>query len=98
MVGAGLKHHHGAIDLGAKIGANDLGANNIDSMLGAKNYGAMVVAMSTSRLYRRLRQPRILAPKVIVPISMFACWFQPAQTSQPTVYFSYDKLAPASPN
>ena len=60
-VGAGLKHHHGAIDLGAKIGANDLGANNIDAMLGAKNYGAMVVAMSTSRLRQRLRQLRTLA-------------------------------------
>jgi len=30
--------------------------------------------------------------------SLFACWFQPAQISQPTVFFSYNKAAPASPN
>ena len=31
-------------------------------------------------------------------VSLFACWFQPAQTSQPTVFSSHNKLAPASPN
>ena len=30
--------------------------------------------------------------------TLFACWFQPAQTSQSTVFFSHNKLAPASPN
>ena len=30
--------------------------------------------------------------------SLFACWFQPAQTSQPTVFSSHRKPAPASPN
>ena len=30
--------------------------------------------------------------------SLFACWFQPAQTSQPTVFSSHKKPAPASPN
>ena len=29
------------------------------------------------------------------PISMFACWFQPELTSQGTVFFSHNKLAPA---
>jgi len=31
-------------------------------------------------------------------ISLFACWFQPAQISQPTVFSSHNKLALASPN
>ena len=31
-------------------------------------------------------------------VSLFACWFQAAQTSQPTVFFSHKKPAPASPN
>ena len=31
-------------------------------------------------------------------VSLFACWFQPAQTSQPTVFFSHKKPALASPN
>ena len=31
------------------------------------------------------------------PITLFACWFQPAQTSQATVFFSHNKSAPASP-
>jgi len=30
--------------------------------------------------------------------SLFACWFQPAQTSQPIVFSSHKKPAPASPN
>ena len=30
--------------------------------------------------------------------SLFACWFQPAQTSQPTVFFSHNKPAPTSLN
>ena len=30
--------------------------------------------------------------------NMFACWFQPAQTSQPTVFSSHKIPAPASPN
>ena len=30
-------------------------------------------------------------------ISLFAGWFQPAQTSQPTVFSSHNKPAPASP-
>jgi len=29
---------------------------------------------------------------------MFACWFQPTQTSQPTVFSSHNKPAPASSN
>ena len=29
---------------------------------------------------------------------LFACWFQPVQTSQPTVFSSHNKPAPASPN
>jgi len=29
-------------------------------------------------------------------LSLFACWFQPAQTSPPTVFFSHRKPAPAS--
>ena len=33
-----------------------------------------------------------------VIISLFACWFQPAQTNQPTVFSSHKKPAPASPN
>ena len=31
-------------------------------------------------------------------ISLFACWFQPAQTSQPTVFSSHNKPVPASSN
>jgi len=30
--------------------------------------------------------------------TMFACWFQPAQTSQSTVFFSHNKPAQASLN
>jgi len=30
--------------------------------------------------------------------TLFACWFQPAQTSQPIVFSSHNKPAPASPN
>ena len=30
--------------------------------------------------------------------SLFARWFQPTQTSQPTMFSSHKKLAPASPN
>ena len=30
--------------------------------------------------------------------TLFARWFQPAQTSQPTVFSSHSKPAPASPN
>ena len=30
--------------------------------------------------------------------SLFACWFQPAQISQSTVFFSHNKPALASPN
>ena len=30
--------------------------------------------------------------------SLFACWFQPAQTSQPIVFSSHNKPAPASLN
>ena len=42
---------------------------------------------------------RILwAQQQIFPCSLFACWFQPAQTSQPTVFSSHRKPAPASPN
>ena len=33
-----------------------------------------------------------------VLFSRFACWFQPAQISQPTVFSSHKKPAPASPN
>jgi hypothetical protein len=44
-VGARLKHHHDAIDLGAKLGANDPGA-----MLGAKVIGAMMTVTSPPNL------------------------------------------------
>ena len=33
-----------------------------------------------------------------IVVSLFVCWFQPAQTSQPTVFFSHNKPAPASLN
>ena len=36
--------------------------------------------------------------KMILSTSLFACWFQPAQSSQPTVFFSHNKPALASPN
>ena len=35
---------------------------------------------------------------IYITISLFACWFQPVQTSQPTVFFSHKKPAPVSPN
>ena len=44
-LGAGLKHHLGAIDLGAVLGANNHGAE-----LGVKIYGAKVPAKSPPRL------------------------------------------------
>jgi len=31
-------------------------------------------------------------------LSLFACWFQSGQTSQPTVISSHNKPAPANPN
>ena len=46
-MGVGLKHHLGAIDLGAV-----LGANNNDAKLDAKIYGAKVTAKSPPRLRR----------------------------------------------
>ena len=46
-MGAGLKHHIGAIDLGAVLDANNHGAK-----LGAKIYGAKVPAKSPPRLRR----------------------------------------------
>ena len=46
-LGAGLKHHLGAIDLGVV-----LGANNHSAKLGAKIYGAKVLAKSPPRLRR----------------------------------------------
>ena len=59
-LGTGLKHHLGAIDLGAVLGVNNhgakLGANNHGAKLGAKLsakiYGAKVPAKSPSRLRR----------------------------------------------
>ena len=55
-LGAGLKHHLGAIDLGAVLGANNHGAK-LDAKiygakLGAKIYGAKVPAKSPPRLRR----------------------------------------------
>ena len=40
----------------------------------------------------------ILDCNFLLTFSLFACWFQPAQTSQPTVFFSHKKPAPANPN
>ena len=55
-MGAGLKHHLGAIDLGAVLGANNhgakLGANNHGAKLGAKIYGAALPAKSLPRQHR----------------------------------------------
>ena len=46
-LGAGLKHHLGAIDIGAKLGARIYGAK-----LGARIYSAELPAKSSSRLSR----------------------------------------------
>ena len=46
-LGAGLKHHIGAIDLGAVLDVNNHGAK-----LGAKIYGAKVPVKSPPRLRR----------------------------------------------
>ena len=59
-LGAGLKHHLGAIDLdvvlGAKLGANNhgakLSAKIYGAKLGAKIYGGKVPAKSPPRLHR----------------------------------------------
>ena len=51
-VGAGLKHHLGAIDLGAKLGPNNHGAKIYGTELGAKIYGAKLPAKSPPRLRR----------------------------------------------
>ena len=52
-LGAGLKHHLGAIDLGVVLGANNhsakLGAKIYGAKLGAKIYSAKVPAKSPSR-------------------------------------------------
>jgi hypothetical protein len=55
-LGVGLKHHFGAIDLGAKLDANDLGT---------KNYCTEMAAMSPPPLHRHLRQPKILTPNLL---------------------------------
>ena len=39
-------------------------------------------------------QPAVQPPGLSL-FSLFACWFQPAQTSQPTVFSSHKKPAPA---
>ena len=36
--------------------------------------------------------------KKLVSYNLFACWFQPTLFNQPTVFFSHNKPAPASPN
>jgi len=55
-LGAGLKHHLGAIDLGAVLGANNhgakLSAKIYGAKLGAKIYAAKVPAKSPPRLRR----------------------------------------------
>ena len=45
-LGAGLKHHLGANNHGAKLGANNHGANIYDAKLGAKIYGVKLPAKS----------------------------------------------------
>ena len=42
--------------------------------------------------------PRELESDGLLLFSLFACWFQPAQTSQPTIFFPHNKPAPTSPN
>ena len=51
-VGAGLKHHLGAIDPGAELGAKIYGARIYDAKLNAKIYGAELPAKSPPRLRR----------------------------------------------
>ena len=55
-IGAGLKHHLGAIDPDAELGAVDLGAklgaNIYGAKLGARIYGAKLPAKSSPRLRR----------------------------------------------
>ena len=41
---------------------------------------------------------RQAAPKFLGKPILFACWFQPAQISQPTVFSSHNKPTPASSN
>ena len=72
-LGAGLKHHLGAIDLGAVLGANNhgakLGANNHCAKLGAKIYGIKLgakiyVAKMSARSPPRLRRAQDLGTKI----------------------------------
>jgi len=51
-LGAGLKHHLGAIDLGANDHGAKLGAKIYGAKLGAKIYGAKVPAKSSPHLRR----------------------------------------------
>ena len=62
MLGAGLKHHFGAIVLGIKLGANNPGAK-----LDVNDLGTEVAAVSPPRLRGRLRRPKTLAPNALAP-------------------------------
>ena len=50
------------------------------------------------RLLSRVFVSRLACIQTTKELHLFACWFQPAQISQPTVFFSHNKPAPASPN
>ena len=54
-MGPGLKHHLGAIDLGAKIYSAELGARNYGAKLGARIYGATGAEQPTMSPPRLLR-------------------------------------------
>ena len=58
-LGAGLKHHLGAIDLGTVLGANNHGTK-LGAKLGAKIYGAKVPV----KLPPRLRRAQNLCAKI----------------------------------
>ena len=69
MLGAGLKHHLGAIDLGAKLGPNNHGAKIYGTELGAKIYGAKLGAKVTDAELTAMSStvPRSSALETLVP-------------------------------
>ena len=59
-LGPGLKHHLGAIDLGAKIYSAELGARNYGAKLGARIYGAELGTRVTGGEQPAMSPPRLL--------------------------------------